>query len=354
MISSRRLAREWALKILYQMDVGGASLPEARDSALERLRTEFVQLGSRNAIGSTAELICLEFVTSSLSDALPGVRQPFERAATLLIDNAFSAAPLQQEARFEKAFKYTFKGRKLQPQRLLIGGSVDPMMIIDDSGDSTDGCLTRQEKLRLIDFAEELTTNLPLLIAPELRKTARAAVSALNARMPAVAAALNSTFDEELLQARILLNAEATDRWRKVAQIVKKQTTDWFRVGGFTSRLVDLTVQRRSEIDQILSDLASGWKLDRQAAVDRNILRLAALEMLHIPDIPYSASINEAVELAKKFSTNESGRFVNGVLGAVAQRIGEKPAVVDQIAPPDDDIIENVTDSVELDIEEKP
>ena len=71
----------------------------------------------------------------------------------------------------------------------------------------------------------------------------------------------------------------------------------------------DLTHQRREEIDVILSDLASGWKLERQAAVDRNILRLAALEMLFIPEIPFTASINEAVELAKKYSTAESGRF---------------------------------------------
>ena len=65
--------------------------------------------------------------------------------------------------------------------------------------------------------------------------------------------------------------------------------------------------------------LSAGWALDRQPAVDRNILRIAAFEILFLGDVPAGASINEAVELAKKFSTAESGRFVNGVLGTLAQ-----------------------------------
>ncbi len=89
----------------------------------------------------------------------------------------------------------------------------------------------------------------------------------------------------------------------------------------FLKEVVYGTFSEKKAIDQRIADLSSGWALDRQAAVDRNILRLAAYEILFSPAIPYAASINEAVELAKKYSTQESGRFVNGVLGAMVNAL---------------------------------
>ena len=86
----------------------------------------------------------------------------------------------------------------------------------------------------------------------------------------------------------------------------------------FARQLVMNTVEHVEQIDEFIRRHAEHWRLDRMATVDRNILRLAAYEMLHLSDIPTGASINEAVELAKKYSTAESGRFVNGVLGALA------------------------------------
>ena len=81
-----------------------------------------------------------------------------------------------------------------------------------------------------------------------------------------------------------------------------------------------------SVIDARLSTLSTEWATDRQAAVDRNILRLGAYELLFLPEAPVAAVVNEAVELAKKYSTAESGRFVNGVLGALAREPrGEPP-----------------------------
>jgi N utilization substance protein B len=71
----------------------------------------------------------------------------------------------------------------------------------------------------------------------------------------------------------------------------------------------------RREIDERISARLVDWDLDRMAAVDRNVLRIAAFELFDIPAIPPAVSIDEAVELAKKFSTADSGRFVNGVLG---------------------------------------
>ena len=74
----------------------------------------------------------------------------------------------------------------------------------------------------------------------------------------------------------------------------------------------------RDRIDELISRHAIDWTLERMPAVDRNILRLGAYELLERPDVPLGAVISEAVELAKRYSTDESGRFVNGVLASIA------------------------------------
>ena len=89
---------------------------------------------------------------------------------------------------------------------------------------------------------------------------------------------------------------------------------------AFAEEAVRGAWSRRDVIDARLSALATDWAMDRQAAVDRNILRLSAYELLYMPESPVAAVVNEAVELAKKYSTAESGRFVNGVLGALARQ----------------------------------
>ena len=75
----------------------------------------------------------------------------------------------------------------------------------------------------------------------------------------------------------------------------------------------------RERIDEHIVTHARGWALDRMPALDRAILRLAIHELLDRPDVPVAVVIDEAVELAKRFSTDDSGRFVNGVLAAVAK-----------------------------------
>ncbi|MDQ2686618.1 MAG: transcription antitermination factor NusB [Armatimonadota bacterium] len=89
--------------------------------------------------------------------------------------------------------------------------------------------------------------------------------------------------------------------------------------------LVRGTREHQNELDARVAALATDWALDRQAAVDRNILRMAAYELLYRPDTPVASVVNEAVELAKKYSTAESGRFVNGVLGALAREPRGEP-----------------------------
>ena len=89
----------------------------------------------------------------------------------------------------------------------------------------------------------------------------------------------------------------------------------------YAASLVAAVSDRRSEIDALVDGAAIGWDLDRMAVVDRNVLRLAVAELLTEPDVPTAVVLNEAVELASAFSTDDSGRFVNGVLAALSERI---------------------------------
>jgi transcription antitermination protein NusB len=91
----------------------------------------------------------------------------------------------------------------------------------------------------------------------------------------------------------------------------------------YVDDIVHGVLREREALDAIIGDLASGWKLERIANVDRNILRLALYEIQNRPDIPSSVSVNEAVEMAKKYSTAESGKFVNGILGTYLRTWGE-------------------------------
>ena len=88
----------------------------------------------------------------------------------------------------------------------------------------------------------------------------------------------------------------------------------------FVEQLVQGVLANLRAIDAKLKELSIGWELQRQPAVDRNILRMAMFEILYLDHIPPSVSINEAVELAKEYSTDESGRFINGVLGALVRQ----------------------------------
>lgn len=84
-------------------------------------------------------------------------------------------------------------------------------------------------------------------------------------------------------------------------------------------RLLVLGVmEHQSDIDASITRHSTGWTMDRMPALDRNILRVATFELMHRDDVPTAVVLDEAVELAKRFSTDDSGRFVNGVLSAIA------------------------------------
>jgi N utilization substance protein B len=96
----------------------------------------------------------------------------------------------------------------------------------------------------------------------------------------------------------------------------------------FAEPLIRGTIQHRDALDAQIKKYARNWELHRIAAVDRNILRLAIFEMLYRDDIPPVVSINEAVDIAKKFSTQDSGKFVNGILDKIKGELMRPPRIV--------------------------
>jgi transcription antitermination protein NusB len=92
---------------------------------------------------------------------------------------------------------------------------------------------------------------------------------------------------------------------------------------AFVKDLVTGTLDHREESDRILVPLLEGWTIERLPTIDRLILEMGAFELRFRPDTPRAVVINEAVELAKKFSTEESNRYVNGVLNAIAKETSE-------------------------------
>jgi N utilization substance protein B len=90
--------------------------------------------------------------------------------------------------------------------------------------------------------------------------------------------------------------------------------------------LVEGVVAHRHELDRLISSLAEGWTLARMPAVDRNLLRLGAFELLYRPDVPEGVAVSEAVELASRLSTDESATFVNGVLAGLMERAVQRRA----------------------------
>lgn len=102
-------------------------------------------------------------------------------------------------------------------------------------------------------------------------------------------------------------------------------TTDEMALQAFAEPLIRGTIEFRDQADREIEKHVRNWKISRIAAVDRAILRLALYEMHHREDIPPVVSINEAIDLAKKFSTEDSGRFVNGILDKARENLMRSP-----------------------------
>jgi transcription antitermination protein NusB len=88
----------------------------------------------------------------------------------------------------------------------------------------------------------------------------------------------------------------------------------------FAMERVNGVLRHRRDLDALITTFSENWKLDRMTAVDRNVLRMAVFEILHCADVPRNVVINEAVEIGKRFGTEESGAFINGILDQIAHR----------------------------------
>lgn len=125
----------------------------------------------------------------------------------------------------------------------------------------------------------------------------------------------------------MLYQADVTDE--SPADVLRGWDEAGKAVPAFASELVRGVEEHGPEIDLLLEEHAEGWTVARMAALDRTILRVAVEELLHRPDVPPSVAISEAVEMTSELSTQDARRFVNGILGRIAEEvvppIGEEP-----------------------------
>ena len=131
-------------------------------------------------------------------------------------------------------------------------------------------------------------------------------------------AALNQFWDSQ--RAAAIAEDKGAATWGQDPEL-SPVTAEEAAMRLFAEPLIRGALEHREEADALIRKYAQNWELNRIAAVDRNILRLAIFEMLHRQDIPPVVSINEAVDIAKKFSTQDSGKFVNGILDKVKSEL---------------------------------
>jgi len=132
---------------------------------------------------------------------------------------------------------------------------------------------------------------------------------------------------EIVLQALYLSDMNPEGAAEKVRPFLLRRLRDAELV-NFAQALYDGCMAHRKEIDQRLADLSENWKVERMPAVDRNILRLGAFELLWQPETPVAAVIDEAIELAKRFGSTESSAFVNAILDRLAAQRQPPPETI--------------------------
>lgn len=114
------------------------------------------------------------------------------------------------------------------------------------------------------------------------------------------------------------------ENFKKIIADIFANFAPSFNDQGFVDRLIKGVMDKQSEIDEYITRYATEWPLDQITIVDRNILRIGVFELIYDADIPSKVAINEAIEIAKTFGSESSGKFVNGVLGAIYKNILEE------------------------------
>jgi len=123
---------------------------------------------------------------------------------------------------------------------------------------------------------------------------------------------------ERALQALYQIDVASTDLDEALSRFWRSFEPVEREVREMAEALVRGVAEHRREIDDAIEAVSTNWRLDRMAKVDRNVLRLAVHELVHRPDVPVKVAINEAIELGKKYGSESSGAFVNGVLDKIA------------------------------------
>ncbi len=126
---------------------------------------------------------------------------------------------------------------------------------------------------------------------------------------------------EYALQMLFQLELTGNELNHEIVQEFWKGHDETREVKDFAHQIVKNTREHVTEIDKIIKKAAQHWSVDRMASIDRNILRAATYELAYRTDIPSSVVMNEAIEIAKKYSTEESAAFINGILDKVAQTV---------------------------------
>ena len=112
-------------------------------------------------------------------------------------------------------------------------------------------------------------------------------------------------------------DVQGPDTGRETAEDVIERLSREDEVRDYCREILATYWEHAIEIDEKIAASAENWRLDRMASVDRNVLRIAVTELLHFPAVPPKVAIDEAIEIAKSFSTEQSGSFVNGILDRV-------------------------------------
>ena len=123
--------------------------------------------------------------------------------------------------------------------------------------------------------------------------------------------------DDEILREVLALPRGKEETIRKQLTRLTESEQHW----SFVERLVVGVASHLNAIDEMIGRFSNNWKVARMARVDRNVLRLAAYELIFEPDIPTRATLNEAIEIAKRYGSVDSGKFVNGILDRIAQEL---------------------------------
>jgi len=109
--------------------------------------------------------------------------------------------------------------------------------------------------------------------------------------------------------------------WQDVLDDMLRRRNPSDEAAEYARRLVSAVNESRVELDRMIVECLENWKFERVSVIDRNILRIALAELIHFPEVPGGVIINEAIEIAHRFSSNKAGKFVNGILDRLAGEV---------------------------------